>query len=415
MEHSSAVHNLLEDAYAELEMTEKEKYSVHRISTARTIEESLCDILSIVKVGTSVLSRRRALPPRQRTLPLHSELPPPPRQAPTAFTKLSPAIPSEVYDTYWRFAAKRQDVFFKRAYHALPPWTDDPILSHFKFTNAYRASDRVSQFLIRNVIYQGDQRLDEVFFRIILFKLFNKIETWRLLERAFGPLTTRTFDLDSFDGVLTTAMARKQTIYSAAYIMPSGGKHGEPKKHRNHLALLRNMLADGVPERITRTKRMRDVFEILLSYPMIGDFLAYQYATDLNYSELTSFSEMEFVVPGPGARDGIRKCFRDLGGLNEADIIKMVADRQEKEFERLEIGFKSLWGRPLQLIDCQNLFCEVDKYARHAHPDIVGITGRTRIKQVFRSTPSSIEYWYPPKWGLNELIKCEKETPHAVI
>ena len=415
MEHSSAVHNLLEDAYAELETTEKGKYAVHRISTARTIEESLYDISSVVKVGASVVPHRRALPPGQRTLPLHSELPPPPRQVPVVFTKLSPAIPSEVYDTYWRFAAKRQEVFFKRAYHALPPWTDDPILSHFKFTNAYRASDRVSQFLIRNVIYQGDQRPDEVFFRTILFKLFNKIETWQLLEKALGPLTTRTFDLNSFDDVLTAAMARKQTIYSAAYIMPSGGKHGEPKKHRNHLALLRNMLADGIPERITHMKRMRDVFEVLLSYPMIGDFLAYQYAIDLNYSELTSFSEMEFVVPGPGARDGIRRCFKDLGGLNEADIIKLVADRQENEFERLEIEFKSLWGRSLQLIDCQNLFCEVDKYARHAHPDIVGITGRTRIKQVFRSTPAPIEYWYPPKWGLNELIEREKEAPHAVI
>jgi thymidylate kinase len=415
MEHSSAVHNLLEDAYAELVAAEKEKYAVHRISTARTIEESLYDILSVVKVGASVVPHRRALPPRQRTLPLHSEPPSSRGQAPVVFAKLSPAIPSEVYDTYWRFAAKRQDVFFKRAYHALPPWTDDPILSHFKFTNAYRASDRVSQFLIRNVIYSGDQQPDEVFFRTILFKLFNKIETWQLLERTLGPLTTATFDLRSFDKVLTAAMARKQTIYSAAYIMPSGGKNGEPKKHRNHLMLLHNMLADAVPQRITQMKRMRDVFEVLLSYPMIGDFLAYQYATDLNYSELTSFSEMEFVVPGPGARDGIRKCFKDLSGLNEVDIIKMVTDRQEVEFVRLGIDFKSLWGRPLQLIDCQNLFCEVDKYARHAHPDIVGITGRTRIKQVFRSTPSPIKYWYPPKWGLNELIEREKEAPHAVI
>jgi thymidylate kinase len=413
MEHPSAVHNLLEKAYAELEAAEKERYPVHRISTARTVGESLDEILSVVKIEPSAFPRRRALPPRQGTLPLQSEPPSPPRQAPVVFTKLSPAIPSEVYDTYWRFAAMRQDVFFKRVYHALPPWTNDPILSHFKFTNAYRASDRVSQFLIRSVIYQGDQRPDEVFFRTILFKLFNKIETWQLMEKALGPLTARTFDLDSFDAVLTRAMARKQTIYSAAYIMPSGGKHGEPKKHRNHLALLRSMLADGVPERIRHMKRMRDVFEILRSYPMIGDFLAYQYATDLNYSELTSFSEMEFVVPGPGARDGIRKCFKDLGGLNESDIIKLVVDRQDKEFERLEIEFKSLWGRPLQLIDCQNLFCEVDKYARHAHPDVVGITGRTRIKQVFRSTPSPIEYWYPPKWGLNDLIAPDKEPANA--
>jgi thymidylate kinase len=392
IEHPPATHNLLRDAYSELAKAEKGKYPVHPVSTNCTDDESLREILSILKLPPAAVRRTSPRTPRQATLSLHSDSAPSPRQAPVVFAKLSPAIPSEVYDTYWRFAAKRQEVFFKRAYNALPPWTDDPILSHFKFTNAYRASDRVSQFLIRNVI-----------------------ETWQLLESKLGPLTTAKFDLHSFDKVLTAAMARKQTIYSAAYIMPSGGKHGEPKKHRNHLMLLRNMLGDGVPRRITQIKRMRDVFELLLSYPMIGDFLAYQYATDLNYSELTSFSEMEFVVPGPGARDGIRKCFKDLGGLNEADIIKLVADRQEKEFERLEIEFKSLWGRSLQLIDCQNLFCEVDKYARHAHPNIVGITGRTRIKQVFRSTPSPIEYWYPPKWGLNELIEREKEAPHAVI
>ena len=64
---------------------------------------------------------------------------------------------------------------------------------------------------------------------------------------------------------------------------------------------------------------------------------------------------MEFVVPGPGARDGISKCFNDLGGLSEVEIIKLMADRQESEFERLGLEFRSLWGRPLQLIDCQNL------------------------------------------------------------
>jgi thymidylate kinase len=355
MEHLPAIHGLLIDAYSEIEANEQGKYPIHRVSTAHSVEESFDDILSLLKLRP-LENRTNVRIPHQGALSLHSDPPPPCRTAPMMFAKLSPAIPSEVYDTYWRFAAKRQQVFFKRAHQALPPWTDDPILSHFKFTNAYRASDRVSQYLIRNVIYTGDQGPEELFFRILLFKLFNKIETWQLLEAALGPLSSATFDLSALDEVLTSAMARKKTIYSPAYIMPSGGKHGGAKKHRNHLSLLQNMMSDGVPQKISRMKGMRDVFELLLSYPMIGTFLAYQYATDLNYSTLTSFSEMEFVVPGPGARDGIKKCFRDLGGLNEADIIRMVADRQQVEFERLGIEFESLWGRPLQLIDCQNLF-----------------------------------------------------------
>ena len=108
MEHSSAMHSLLEDAYAELEATEKEKYAVHRISTARTIKESLYDILSVVKIGPSAVPHHQAFPPLQRTLPLLSDSPSSRGKALVVFTKLSPAIPSEVYDTYWRFAAKRQ-------------------------------------------------------------------------------------------------------------------------------------------------------------------------------------------------------------------------------------------------------------------------------------------------------------------
>jgi hypothetical protein len=58
----------------------------------------------------------------------------------------------------------------------------------------------------------------------------------------------------------------------------------------------------------------------------------------------------------------------------------------------------------LQLIDCQNLFCETDKYARVAHPEIGGISGRARIKQVYCRTDHQIDYYFPPKWGLNSRL-----------
>lgn len=82
---------------------------------------------------------------------------------------LAPAKPTVVYETYWRFAAERQAIFFKRFRGFAPPWTDDPVFMQYKFTNVYRASDRVSQYLIKYVIYRGDQSAAEVFFRILLF------------------------------------------------------------------------------------------------------------------------------------------------------------------------------------------------------------------------------------------------------
>ena len=333
-----------------------------------------------------------------------------PQEAPYVFSGIEPAKPTVIYDTYWRFACERQVTFFNRWKGSPPPWTDDQILQEYKFTNAYRASDRVSQFLIKEVIYTGDQSPEELFFRILLFKLFNKIETWELLQAAFGFPSYREYQYRAYDRILSNAINKGERIYSAAYIMPSGSStFGTTRKHRANLKLLQQMMEDEVPLKIANSGTMLEVFTLLRSYPMLGDFLAYQYATDLNYSSLTNFSEMEFVVPGPGAKGGISKCFESLGGLSEADIIRVVTNRQSEEFQRLGLDFKTLWGRPLQLIDCQNLFCEVDKYSRVKHPEHTGASQRTKIKQKFRPKSTRIDYWYPPKWGINEAIERERE------
>jgi thymidylate kinase len=390
------------------ELYERVSSEEQRRSTVITIdnEGSVDDAVQQMRQALSRIGAvESAEPAGQIPLELSSGAPKVISSPPSIFSGLSPVLPTVVYDTYWRFAAERQEIFFRRWQQQRPPWTADPILSEFKFTNAYRASDRVSQFLIKEVIYKGDQAEEEVFFRIILFKLFNKIETWQLLERSLGAITYREFDFKAYDTILSKAINNKDTIYSGAYIMPSGSKtFGTTRKHRAHLKLLQQMMEDEVALRIAECKTMQQAFTLLLSYPMIGDFLAYQYVTDLNYSNLTSFSEMEFVIPGPGAKGGISKCFESPGGLSEADIIRVVTERQQAEFERLGIEFKSLWGRSLQLIDCQNLFCEVDKYSRVYHPEIAGTSLRTRIKQKFRANADPVDYWYPPKWGINENI-----------
>jgi 5-hmdU DNA kinase-like protein len=311
-----------------------------------------------------------------------------------------------VFDTYWRLAAERQRIFSARLRSIPQPWTSDPILRAYKFTNSYRASDRVSQYLIRKVIYQGDQSPREVFFRTILFKFFNRIETWELIISRFGIPTFREYRFRDYDDVLSKAMNAGRRVYSAAYIMPSGtGSPAEFRKHQMHLRLLEHMVNENLPERLAECRTMQRAFELLKQYHTIGDFLAYQYVIDLNYGPILNSSEMDFVCAGPGAKDGIRKCFSSTSGLDADEIIKMMAERQEQEFSRLGIAFESLWGRSLQLIDCQNLFCEVDKYARIAHPEILGLTGRTRIKQKFKPNEDPIHPWYPPKWGINEKIE----------
>jgi hypothetical protein len=314
--------------------------------------------------------------------------------------------PTAVFDTYWRFAAARQHVYEARLAGAPQPWTGDPILAAHRFTNCYRASDRVSQVLIREVIYSDARAWEDVFFRTMLFKVFNKVSTWRLLTEELELVTWRGYAYQQYDKVLSAAFARNERLYSAAYIVPPPPL-GATRKHQNHLRLLEMMLESDAPQRVLCAPSMRQAYEVLLGYPAIGPFLAYQYLIDLNYAAEMPFSESDFVVPGPGARDGIRKCFGPAADGIEADIIRYMADTQEEHFERLGLEFGGLRGRPLQLIDCQNLFCEVDKYARVAHPDVRGVSGRSRIKQVYRQDSEPVTAWFPPKWGLN------KEPSHA--
>lgn len=313
--------------------------------------------------------------------------------------------PTIVFDSYLRFAVERQNIFWRRLKGQSAPWTCDPILLKWKFTNAYRVLDRVSQYLLREIINEGSQKEEELFFRIILFKLFNKIETWELLRSLLGEISWQNYDFDKYDSVLTQAMQSGKVVYSMAYVMPSGNTaYGESKKHRNHLRLLEHMMQSGLPEKLSKAETLQSVYESLLSFPSIGKFLAFQFAIDLNYSDLIDFSEMDFVVAGPGAKDGISKCFAAREKCTDEDIIGLVCETQDELFDRSKLEFRYLYGRKLQLVDCQNLFCEISKYARIAHPEYSGVSGRTKIKQVHNPDFTPIELCLPQKWKLSTVV-----------
>lgn len=312
--------------------------------------------------------------------------------------------PTEVYDTYWRFAAKRQAIYFRRFVNPAGPWSDDPILNKFRFTNVYRITDRVSQYLVQKVQYDRSrpESSEEVFFRTVLFKIFNRIETWEVLEQNLGPITWQSTQLANIEKVLDSEMMMGKPVYSAAYIMPPPAL-GHKRKHANHLALLKRMMQDGLADRLASARSLQSAYKMILMYPAIGPFLAFQYCIDLNYSTLLNFDEGDFVVAGPGALDGMAKCFSDAQSEDPSTIINGMVERQEEEFDRLGLPFTGLFGRRLQPIDCQNIFCEVAKYARLAHPEIRGTSGRKRIKQRYRrrADMSFEQPFFPPKWLLD--------------
>lgn len=319
--------------------------------------------------------------------------------------RVAPTPRAGVYELYWQFAARRQAAFEKRITGLSAPWSDDPILQQYKFCNVFRASDRVSQYLIRDVIYadQLDASMADRLFQIVAFRTFSKIETWEYLKQALcrQPLLE---DLRSGAFCRALVAAKKQgAIYTSAFILCANKAFGFDEKHENHDALFRHMFFEAdFAGRCRGANALEQVVALIQSFPLMGPFMAYQTAIDLNYSELISFSENDYTQAGPGALRGIAKTFSDTGSYKPADIIMMMVEGQEQEFERLGHKFNGLFGRKLHAIDCQGLFCETDKYCRAAVPELK--SARTRIKAKFAPQTKPVDLFFPPKWGINDKL-----------
>ncbi len=307
----------------------------------------------------------------------------------------------QIYDLYWQFTAERQRIFEKRLQGEAGPWTNDPILQTYKFCNVFRAADRVSQYLINEVAYAPEQHTPaDRLFQILAFRMFSRPETWEGLKAELNEIPTIAHIKNgSLLRALERVKRKQQKLYTGAFILCAADAYGEKQKHKNHVALFEDMfIKNTLGERLLDARSLKEIFDLLQTFPLIGKFMAYQIAIDLNYSEHINFSENDFTCAGPGALRGINKVFSDLQGTTPEQIIQEMVQNQHREFDRLGLQFNGLFGRPLQAIDVQNLFCEVDKYCRQALPNLK--SARTRIKSKFKEDQRKINYFFPPKWRI---------------
>lgn len=301
---------------------------------------------------------------------------------------------------YFYFIQERMNIFWGK-YNHQDHLTDDPILQEYKFTNVYRASDRVSQYLIKNVIYRDLDRYapEDVLLRILVFKVFNRIETWEYLNNYLD-VRVNTYNVEWLSKSLTKRQ-KDYPIFSNAYMMAgSHVRYADIKtKHQVWLQMIEDEFIQGRGfEKVLEAKSMSEVYSQLRDYPLIGDFLAYQYTIDFNYSPYLNFDEDSFVKAGVGAVRGIKKCFLSFGN-NFEDAIYYIHDHFEELQERYGYtAFRPLPGRKPKLIDLQNCFCETDKYLRAKMPELK--VGNVRIKQHYKPTKDRIHFYFPDKWGV---------------
>lgn len=329
------------------------------------------------------------------------------------------------FDYYLYWISERMNIFWRR-YEDNPIriessksifekqdkkiWSEDKIFQDYKFTNVYRCLDRVSQYLIKEVICKkGNYSEKDIIWRILLFKHFNKIETWKLLEKKFNDIT---YD-DSFDQISKYLDSLKDTVlYSNAYMLTSsfmkkkstmdmyGIKIGSSKAFSYMKILNFYLKKENYSSIILKSSSLEDLYRNLIKINTVGNFLAMQYSIDLNYSEVFNFDENEFIIPGPGAIRGIDRCFNGQKRIQDyVEIIKWVQENLDSLLEEKGYNVRFLPNRKPTLIDVQNIFCETDKYMRGIGSIQEGVNGK-RIKQNFKESSNKIEYFFPKKWNV---------------
>ncbi|KAJ6542687.1 hypothetical protein B0H19DRAFT_1171453 [Mycena capillaripes] len=378
----------------------REKRALHQ----RASPDSLIGTVTASSTSGSSLRRSRrssrdASP--ASSLTSLSPSPEPEKQLQTVVIRGQKLESTVVFDTLWRWLVERKAIDDRRRAGMPAPWTSNPIFLKYKFCNAYRVLDRTSQFVVAEVIEKGSQTRTELLFRILLFNCFNRIETWQLLRGTFGAkLTWKDFNLAAYNKVLTAAINRGMSLFSGAY-MKIGRKLDYHANHMRHLQLL-EILMDALPDVLEGPNYAAEVYEQIAAYPGMAAFTTYQLMISLSYSKLLNFSANDFVVAGPGASSGLVKMFgssmrraKDAVPDIEADVLRWMVTTQRTHFRRLGLEFAFLRGAggeelDLDLADLEHAVCEVDKYARKAHPGVRGMDSRTQMRCTFHASPDPL-------------------------
>ena len=290
---------------------------------------------------------------------------------------MEPIVHEENINLFWQYIIKRYNIYLKRINNESYPWTDDPILLKWKFTNVFREDDPGTIYVIDKIIPHFKNDFQNLLFNTIIYRLYNKINTMDKI----GLQKIETFDKDLLEGKLRE-VAISDKVFTNAFIVSSFAFISRDCDKIGRTCILLEKIRDMISElssSILQNKDSEFTYNSLLGVPGLGKFLAYQIAVDLGYHDKTVFDENKYVVSGPGCISGLDKLFKDKNGLNYEECIQHLCHMQKQGF--LDNGydidelFKDRKHKCLNLMAMENCLCEISKYLKVYHK-----VGRARNK-----------------------------------
>lgn len=263
---------------------------------------------------------------------------------------------------FYTFIKEREAIRLRRAAGQPWPWTNDPILRKFSFTNVKREHDRTSRILI-DQFYEPNRRapIEEALFNAAIFRYFGTAE----FAVAVGWNEPCAKALGRVERVAATRLAAGARVYTGAYMVTNCGRKGA-----KHELICRAFLADllrktpDVCAAISAQWAMEDAVAALVQVDGFGVFMAKEVLLDTRYTDAWQVegpSDREtWTGVGPGAiRGAARIRYGEKKTISRAEALEICREVYAARHQYWPSEYM-----PLTLDDIQFQFCEWFKYEK---------------------------------------------------
>lgn len=265
-------------------------------------------------------------------------------------------------ENYFYWINERHSIYLKRQQGESWPWTEDPILQTYKFTNPFRENDRVTVW-IRENIREPYADHPMLFFNLCVARMINWPET--LENIGFIDRWDKGVMLDIID-IMHHMQRREEKVFTGAYILNAvKGNKGESKPYKyvtyawdyvykNHSIL--------VPTFVDSLERAWNRL-INGNIPYVGGFIAYEIVTDLRWTRYLNKADdiLTWANAGPGAIRGINRLY----GIDFNDrMAQNTALSVMNWLLSISYDYIAPYVPQMEMRDIEHSLCEWDKYQR---------------------------------------------------
>jgi DNA polymerase I-like protein with 3'-5' exonuclease and polymerase domains len=257
-------------------------------------------------------------------------------------------------DDYVDMVAERHAMYLRRQAGQPHPWTNNPILGRWSFTNMYRSLDKHTARLWDQWCRPHADDPD-LWFAMVIARLTNRIETWETLGYPV-PWNPEHF-------IAVMASCPKGKAYGSAYVIPAFQGDKRPKYVSQVERIFTPMWDNREQLRPCAGMTVEAFYQGLCTYPGMGNgFLSAQVCADIKpFSALREAPDfLTFVKPGPGSEPGLNYLLgRPVTATwRERDFCLRLAELHALAEPRLqERGLP-----PCDMQDKQHRVCEFRKF-----------------------------------------------------